>query len=54
MGHFIHTRRETYQFRAEEARHMAAQIKNPENRDWWEKIAEEWERMAEDVSQEPN
>jgi hypothetical protein len=49
----IQSRFDTYLCRAAEARKIAASMRNSEHRQMWEEIADDWQRMAEQIVGEP-
>ena len=49
----IQSRFNTYLCRAEEARKIAATLGSREDRQLWNEIADEWQRMAEQLVGEP-
>jgi hypothetical protein len=48
----VQQRFETYLTRAEEAREIALSLNNADHRRIWEAIADDWQRMAEQMTQE--
>lgn len=45
----LQSRFDTYLCRAEEARKIAATLRTPEDRRLWNEIADEWQRLAEQL-----